>query len=666
MRTAWSILIGIMGSISVASAYIMKVPSGPGQSGLQSTSFDGRYIAYESTAPTLVAGDTNATSDVFVYDRQMNTHVRVSVSTDGDQANGASFAPKITPDGRYVVFASRASNLVSDDTNDTCDIFVRDLVAATTVRASTSWDDSEGNGCSWSPSISASGRFVGFVTSATNLNGISVDENAADDFVIKDMLSKDTRIVSSAEGGEGNGNVLEGSVSADGTRVILVSESNNLVSGDDNGCADIFLRDLQQGRIELISRNAEGGFGNRESFAASFSYSGRYVVFESRASNLISSDTNGYSDVFLRDLSLGTVERVSLDSNGDQIGLASRHASVSADGTHVTFQSSSRDLTSGTLHDQVYVRNRVAGTTTIVSSGPSGAGNRWSRAPTISPDGHLISFSSLASNLRVPPDSELQYADIYYSYNAQIPVEVAVENILTSNGGTQDAFRFTRSQGLNESLTVRYSVGGTASAGVDYEALTGSIIMPAGVESVVLPVNINYGVPSSGETIDVMVNETSSVMPGTSWHASNTINTTFPYVVIVRALDSEAREGHSTNKGVVRISRNIINPHSLTVQYAVSGSSVNGVDYVMLSGFVTIPANESFVDIEIDAYADALEEPFESVIIELVPQSSYAIGIENRATVTIRDEPCSILQGLKCRAKADRSLIPNFSSEVAL
>ena len=156
---------------------------GNGYSYHPSISADGRYVAFESYATNLVSGDTNGYIDVFVHDRQGGGTTRVSVTSDGAQGGTGSWNPSISADGRYVAFMSAASNLVS---GDTCcsDIFVHDRQSGQTTRVSVASDGAQGNNHSWYPSISADGRYVAFHSYASNL--VSGDTNSAPDVFVHD------------------------------------------------------------------------------------------------------------------------------------------------------------------------------------------------------------------------------------------------------------------------------------------------------------------------------------------------------------------------------------------------------------------------------------------------------------------------------------------------
>jgi TolB protein len=182
-----------------------RVPVGPGRqqangdSSEPAISADGRFVAFASGASNLVAGDTNGTYDVFVRDRKLQVTRRVSVGPGGQQANSSSVGPAISADGRFVAFSSYASNLVAGDTNGTYDVFVRDLVAQVTRRVSVGAGGQQANSNSSDPAISAGGRFVAFVSVASNL--VAGDTNHWDDVFVRDRFAQVTRRVSVGSGG---------------------------------------------------------------------------------------------------------------------------------------------------------------------------------------------------------------------------------------------------------------------------------------------------------------------------------------------------------------------------------------------------------------------------------------------------------------------------------
>ncbi len=273
---------------------------GNGASSEPAISADGRFVAFSSRATNLVAGDTNAYQDVFVHDRQSGTTERVSVATGGAQGSNASFEPSISADGRFVAFSSQASNLVAGDTNGLCDVFVHDRLSGTTERLSVAASGAEANGYSYGGSISGDGRFVAFTSTAANL--VPGDTNGVDDVFVRDRLSATTELVSAASwGGSADNRSGEVAISADGRFVAFHSSATNLVYGDQNNRVDAFLRDRHSATTEIVSLRTDGSQANNHSYLSSISPDGRFVTFDSLATNLVAGDTNGVNDVFVRD-----------------------------------------------------------------------------------------------------------------------------------------------------------------------------------------------------------------------------------------------------------------------------------------------------------------------------------------------------------------------------
>ena len=368
----------------------------------------GRYVAFASEASNLVAGDSNGVADVFVRDRLAGTTRRVSVGPSGQQANDASgFRPTISANGRYVAFASFASNLVPGDVNGVGDVFVRDLVAGTTRLVSVGLGGPGDNG-SFEPAISADGRHVAFSSAARNL--VPGDTNEVADLFVHDLLAGMTSRVSVGPSGrEANGRSTEPAISADGAVVAFASEASNLVAGDSNGMFDVFVRDRLAGTTRRVSVGPGGRQANGNSSAPALSADGRFVAFNSEASNLVTGDT-GFVDVFVRDRATGTTRRISVARGGGQANGLSASPSLSADGRFVAFTSEASNLVAGDSNGQtdVFVRDRVAGVTRRVSVGPGGRqANGASSGASISANGRHVGFESSATNL-VPGDTNGQ------------------------------------------------------------------------------------------------------------------------------------------------------------------------------------------------------------------------------------------------------------------
>jgi Tol biopolymer transport system component len=330
---------------------------------------------------------------------------RVSVDSTGAQgvsASGGEFnliVPSISADRRYVVFASDASNLVADDTNSSSDVFVRDRVAHTTRRISVSSTGGQSNGDSTAASISADGRYVAFTSWASNL--VPGDTNGQADVFVRDRVTHSTRLVSvSTSGEQGNSFSFEPSISAHGRFVAFSSDAYNLVGGDNNGRYDVFVRDRASHRTRMVSVSTTGTKGSTNSGGPSISANGRYVAFWSISYNLVPGDTNLRYDVFVRDRVRHTTHRVSVSSTGRQGNHDSFEPSISADGRFVAFASLASNLIRGDTKNSwdVFVRDRVAHTTRRVTRG----GQSYDgppMTPSISADGRFVAFASDASNL---------------------------------------------------------------------------------------------------------------------------------------------------------------------------------------------------------------------------------------------------------------------------
>jgi Tol biopolymer transport system component len=383
---------------------------GNGGSYTSSISGDGRYVAFESGASNLVMGDTNAVGDVFVKDRQTGQITRVSVDDSGNQGNAVSGNPSISADGRFVAFQSFASNLVAGDTNGRYDVFVYDMQTGQIGRVSVDNTGIQGNAGSSDPTISADGRYVAFVSSATNL--IPGDTNVAGVVVHDRSTGQNTRVSVDSAGNPSSGS--KPSINANGRFVAFESSLANLVPGDNNSASDIFVHDRDvsgsgvfdtPGNIQTtrVSVDNNGVQGNADSMAPAISADGRYVAFDSRATNLVAGDTNNREDTFVHDRQTGQTTRVSVDSAGNQGNSVSYWpVSISADGRYVAFGSDASNLVAGDTNNvwDIFVRDRQAGQTIRASVSSSGTeGNNNSYGPSLSADGKVVAFESDATTL---------------------------------------------------------------------------------------------------------------------------------------------------------------------------------------------------------------------------------------------------------------------------
>jgi Tol biopolymer transport system component len=345
-----------------------------GSSGGLSLSLDGSFVAFDSNANDIVPGDPSTWLDVFVRDRQMGLTEWISVDSSGVPGNDASQAPSISGTGRYVAFTSAATNLVPNDTNSSYDVFVRDRQTATTIRASISSSGVQGDQGSAGASISNDGRLVAFYGPSSNL--ASGGGGFLSKIFARDLVAGTTQLVSIDSSNQpANGHSQNPSISSDGRFIAFDSGATNLVSGDTNGVSDIFVRDLQAGTTERVSVSSTNGQGNADSYSPSISADGRWVAFWSGATNLVPGDVTGYLDVFVRDRLTGITERVSVDSTGAPGDNGSRFPSISVDGRYVAFYSEATNLVAGDTNalPDIFVRDRMAsGFRSICSPGQDG------------------------------------------------------------------------------------------------------------------------------------------------------------------------------------------------------------------------------------------------------------------------------------------------------
>ncbi|MFL5896149.1 MAG: TolB family protein [Thermoleophilaceae bacterium] len=387
---------------------------------------DGRLVTFMSLARNLVPGDRNGQYDVFVRDLDAGTTVVASRSSSGrgsQTANGRSSWPVLSRDGRFVAFQSFASDLVEHDANKRADVFVRDLRKGTTrvvslaVRAGTR----TGNHGSYDPSISAGGRFVAFQSFASNL--VRGDRNRRPDIFVRDLRTGVTRIASSpGAGGQGADRGSDNpSISADGRFVAFESGATNLVPGDRNSASDVFVRDLRGGATQLVSRAERGHTtGAGPSYMSSISADGRFVAFASRADDLAPGDRGGAEDVFVRDLRTGVTRLVSARTSAARVAAGRArtiYPSISADGRLVAFHSDASDLVAGDSNDagDVFVRDLATGTTRLVSR--DGAGDAGANGYSGGPS--IAADGSFVAFASVATDlvegDTNRYADIFRS-----------------------------------------------------------------------------------------------------------------------------------------------------------------------------------------------------------------------------------------------------------
>jgi uncharacterized membrane protein len=343
-----------------------------GDSGMYgvAVSGDGRFVAYRSGASNIVQDDTNAKWDIFRYDSQTGDTVLVSRATTGQLGNRDSgyYGLAISGDGQFIAFESTATNLVNNDTNAVSDIFLRNVQAGVTERVSLTDGDTQAAGSSQYPALSASGRFVAFNSAASNLT--SDDSDTTTDVFLRDRVTGQTLLVSRATGGtgmKGNNRSALPSISADGRWIAFESTATNLVaSADTNNASDVFVRDMQTLSTRRVSQTPLAGIANGASQGPSISADGQYIVFRSKADNLLPGgntvDTNLKWDVFIAQPTSNIIERASVAGAGTQANSDSGSfgIAVNADGSHIAFWSAATNLVDGDTNalSDIFIRTR--------------------------------------------------------------------------------------------------------------------------------------------------------------------------------------------------------------------------------------------------------------------------------------------------------------------
>ncbi|HEV7730681.1 MAG TPA: hypothetical protein VGR62_00900 [Candidatus Binatia bacterium] len=381
---------------------------------------DGRFVLFESAASNLVADDTNGFTDAFVHDRQTGVTERVSLKANGTElTQSVSLAAAISGDGRYVAFGSLDPTVVAGDTNDNADVFVRDRLLGTTERVSVATGGGEGTGgpaflvASDAVDISADGRFVLFYSQYTNL--VPNDTNDDYDLFVRDRLAGTTERVNVRSGGgqvPTNQGSFYGALSANGRFVVFDSNDSGIVPGDTGSWRDVFVHDRltqQTERVSVTSDGNEAGGTSGNYGSMDISADGRIVVFGSRAS-FVPSDVDPSVDVYAHDRLTGITELVSVATGGVPLPgganapSGSAHAAISGDGRFVGWHTSdSANAVPGDdngVHD-AFVYDRLTATTERVSVGAGGAqaAGGDSFQPVLSFDGSIVAFTSAATNL---------------------------------------------------------------------------------------------------------------------------------------------------------------------------------------------------------------------------------------------------------------------------
>ncbi|WP_395710942.1 Calx-beta domain-containing protein [Reyranella sp.] len=627
----------------------------------------GTLAAFASRADNLVSGDGNDASDIFVKDLTTGLVQRITMGFLGDEANNSSFSPVFSPAGGKIAFVSQASNLVVGDGNFTTDIFV--WSNGTITRVSTDALGNESNGFSDSPSFSANGTKIVFVSNANNL--VADDTNGTEDIFVKDLTTGAIQRVNTtvlgdeaAGDGEGGGYSSEPIFSPDASRVAFVSVADNLVAGDTNDVADVFVKTLSGGAIVRVSVNASGVQANGDSSGPVFSPNGR-VAFTSEATNLIAGDTNGVADIFIKSLD-GSITRISTDATGSQANGASWGAVFSPDGARIFFASVASNLVAGDTNGvaDIFVKDLFTGQIARVSTNSSNvetSGGNGSSEFVLSADGNRLAFYSAATNLVNGGDNGS--SDIYVRSVSTVVI-TATDAIKAEgqSGTTLFTFTVTRSGDITQEQSLDWDVVGTGADAADFGGNWPSGFVHFAPTETSKTISISVSGDTSLELDEEFTVTLSAPSPGLfimAPSATGTIqNDDTPIVSItpLSAVHPEGDGGTTAFTFTVSIDQSIANFES--VEWAVvdaGGHPADASDFfggTLPSGLVTFSYYDTSATITIQVAGDVAAEFNEdfSVVLSnptpgLVLGTATATGtIQNDDAVTVSIAPASAVK----------------------
>jgi Ca2+-binding RTX toxin-like protein len=392
------LLIGSAGTVRQEVATSLGTPRGGTYAAGASSSADGRYVAFLSNDPQLDGNPPNQDArNMYLKDLLTGQVTQVSSSSAGAPGNQATWSGSISGDGRFVAFESYASNFVGGDTNGDRDIYLKNVVTGEVKLVSTrTGGDAGTHADAWGASVSYDGRYVAFSSAASNL--VANDTNQSGDIFVKDLVTGELKLVSADSNGvQGNyGASGDGSggakISADGKHVIFASWSDNL-AGDDDWHMDVFVKNLETGELVNVTGNSGiDWYGAAK--VGDISADGRYVLFQT-GEHMLDDDWNGSQSIYRKDLQTGELERVCV---GYPVGEQSM--AISGDGRYVVFSTQQSLVDADSFHSDVYVKDMQTGAVVLVSQSVAGnPGNSDSVEAEISLDGSTIVFTTYASNL---------------------------------------------------------------------------------------------------------------------------------------------------------------------------------------------------------------------------------------------------------------------------
>ena len=545
-------------------------------------SANGRFVAFESFAFNLAPVGPNARKNIFRRDLQTGVTTLVSVNVSGNGGgNGDSQDPVISADGRYVAFESHANNL-TNDTNTFLDVFVRDMqTGVTTLLSLNSAGTGSGNQESFNPTMSANGRVVVFQTFASNLSGI--DNNNQPDVFARDLQTGTLHLVSCNIGCTAAGNnasftanvpkdkAPRANISDDGRIVVFESRATDLVTIPmaPNGFTEVFARDLQTGTTTLLSVNMQGTMSVGGQVPV-ISGDGRFAVFQSSAADITANDSGFGLDLFRRDLQTGVTAMVSAtitNTGSDGPSNSGYFPNVSTDGRYITFQSNAKNYVANDLNNgyDAFRRDMQTNTTVLISGTTAGGSGTGNDAL-----GAVMSRDGRYVAFIGFGDGFVSTADTNHRGDVYLrDVDAGTTTLLSANLAGTAAANFGG----------EYPVISADGRFTFFESSATDM-----VQNTIFGINI-FGVANQGRAQFNL--------------SSLTVNET----------DSTATFG---------ITRTGNTSGALTVQYATSnGSAVPGVDYTAATGSVTFADGETAKNIVIQLIDDTIDEFDENVLLTL-------------------------------------------------
>ncbi len=361
---------------------------------------EGRYVVFVSYTKNMEGSDGKF-RQVFWRDRNTGITKMVSRAASGEQANQDCFEPSISADGKFVVFESKATNLVNGDNNTAKDIFIWNATDQKIELVSRSTNGGMADAESFDASISGNGKFVVFTSSSTNLTNIPKGRSNSNVF-LRDLESGTTQMISIDPVQKAGGNGHKGSISFDGSRISFCSATNTLVPDDRNGLWDLFLWEKGKKNLKRVSltyngqeRNAGSESASRQ-VASAISGNGKFVAFATTASNMVEGDNNQFQDVFVVDVETGAVTVASFTnegkpSDGDSPIEQGERVAISYDGTWIAFPTKANNL--GAPGSNIILHNRLTGKKSAVTD----VKGSYTGKPAMSYSGSYILFGKSAN-----------------------------------------------------------------------------------------------------------------------------------------------------------------------------------------------------------------------------------------------------------------------------